>query len=654
MPPSADKAVSRHVKDEFAHKVLNASLNGIYIYDLNLGRNVYVNQQYTVLTGYSLEDIRAMDKEQFTGLFHPDDRQRIFDHLSILSQNETPALEIQYRFRTRDGRWIWCLSRNTVFGADEDGGVVQIIGTFLDVTDKRKIEKQQRHQRELMQLIFDNIPVLLIIWDPQLKRFTLNRHAENLLGWSTEEANKIDFMRAVYPDEAYRKKVAGFMRSLEPHWHEWRVATRDGDSIPIDWTNIRLADHSMIGIGVDLRARKMAEQSLKESEARFQTMADGLPLLVWVHDTDGRLLFANRTFREFFGIPVEEMAGHHWQNFIHPDDARTYIDVFLSSVREQRPFRGQARVRRPDGQWRWLQSWGSPRFSPQGSYLGYVGASADVTDRKEAENILKRSKEELEEAVRMRTSEIEAKNERLKQMNQVVRQMARLNIKAMEHDRKALSKEIHDSIGGSLSAIKMLLETRLHEFGQPPPEGLTSFEDIIRHLSETIKESKRISFQMRSLALDDFGLKAAVYEAVKKFNQYYPHISVEEEIGIETHEFSDEINTVVYRIIQEALNNIGKHSGAATARIELHSRQDRIHLMIQDDGCGFDTASVYPLQEQVIHGFGIQSMKERAEICGGTFYLISAPGEGTRIKVSIPTRIDEGQFISPGPEYRSE
>jgi PAS domain S-box-containing protein len=107
--------------------------------------------------------------------------------------------------------------------------------------------------------------VLLVLWDPHLELFMLNRQAEEVLGYSTVEANEGDFMRRVYPDDAYREKVAAYMQALEPGWREWVVTAKDGEEVPIEWANIRLSDNTRIGIGVDLRERKMAEAALHES-----------------------------------------------------------------------------------------------------------------------------------------------------------------------------------------------------------------------------------------------------------------------------------------------------------------------------------------------------------------------------------------------------
>jgi PAS domain S-box-containing protein len=141
----------------------------------------------------------------------------------------------------------------------------------LFLTERKHIEETVAHQRELLQSVFDNIPVMLVVWDPCLKKFTLNRKAETVLGWTTADANDGDFMSKVYPDPVYRNEVAAYMRSLSPEWREWNVATKDGGRVPSTWTNIRLTDETMIGIGVDLSDRKQAEQVLRVTENKFQT-----------------------------------------------------------------------------------------------------------------------------------------------------------------------------------------------------------------------------------------------------------------------------------------------------------------------------------------------------------------------------------------------
>ncbi len=141
----------------------------------------------------------------------------------------------------------------------------------------------------------------------------------------------------------------------------------------------------------DITDRNRTEAALRESEERFRAMADGLPLIVWVHDANGAQQFVNRTFCEFFGVSLEEMRGDRWQLLMHPEDAAAYRDEFLACTRERRAFHAEVRVRRADGEWRWIESWARPRVSPAGEFLGFVGASADVTTRKQTQETLRRT-----------------------------------------------------------------------------------------------------------------------------------------------------------------------------------------------------------------------------------------------------------------------
>lgn len=145
------------------------------------------------------------------------------------------------------------------------------------------------------------------------------------------------------------------------------------------------------GIVMDITEREREQQALQESEERFRIMADGLPLIVWVHDADGRQQFVNRTFLDFFGVTAEEMKGDRWQQLIHPDDKEAHTAEFLACVRERRPFHAEVRVRRRDGGWAWIESWGRPRASAAGEYLGYVGTSADITERKRIEAAIRKT-----------------------------------------------------------------------------------------------------------------------------------------------------------------------------------------------------------------------------------------------------------------------
>jgi len=140
-------------REEFANKILSSSLNGLYIYDVKRGKNVFINSQYTELTGYTAEDLEAMEQEQFFALFHPDDANQMAEHMNRLARaDDNSVLEIEYRLKTKGGRWIWCISRDSVFGRDKDGSMSQFIGTFLDNTARKKAEEEKKKmESQLLQ-----------------------------------------------------------------------------------------------------------------------------------------------------------------------------------------------------------------------------------------------------------------------------------------------------------------------------------------------------------------------------------------------------------------------------------------------------------------------------------------------------------------------
>ena len=141
----------------------------------------------------------------------------------------------------------------------------------------------------------------------------------------------------------------------------------------------------------DVTERKRAENALRESEERFRLMADGSPVMIWVTNSGGGMEFVNRRYREFFGASYEQVRDARWQPLVHPEDAASYVTAVLQSVKDRKPFVGEARVRRFDGEWRWVWSHAESRYTPSGEFLGHIGVSFDFTERKQADEALRES-----------------------------------------------------------------------------------------------------------------------------------------------------------------------------------------------------------------------------------------------------------------------
>jgi PAS domain S-box-containing protein len=387
----------------------------------------------------------------------------------------------------------------------------------------------------------------------------------------------------------------------------------------VNWSNRAVVDPQgriveFQSVGRDVSGRKNMEEELLKSRKKlkrrvaesreklrhtaevFQTILEEIPVLICLYDESGRISFVNRACEQLLGWSLEEARRTDLLAECFPDlEYRARIwDYMKEDTCEWR----DVEIRRRDGSY--LDSaWSNVRL-PDGSR---IGIGIDISRRKEAET--------------------------------AVQQMSRRTLEALENDRQAVAKELHDSIGASLAAIKFSLEARVESMGHNPDPDKMSFEQIIAHLVQTIKETKRISARLRPSALDDLGLVAALNAHIREFCEFYLDIQLILQIEIADQEVPEALKIVLYRVLQEALNNVGKHSRADTAQVKLVRAGDFIELTIEDDGCGFDPKN--PLNEtDPLRGYGLRSMRERVEICGGRFRIRSEVGRGCSIFVSLP------------------
>jgi PAS domain S-box-containing protein len=272
-------------------------------------------------------------------------------------------------------------------------GHTNVFSAFVDITRRKQAEHQLASQTELLKAIFDTIPVLLVVWDPQLQRFTLNRHAESVLGWTTADANDGDFMRKVYPDESYRPKVIEYMQSLRSGWHEWIGTTKGGNQAPIDWANIRLSDDTMVGIGVDLRERKRAEQALRESESLYRAMAQNFPEgAIYVFDHDLRYRIADGQALQATGFTREGLEGKTiWES----TDEETWK---ILEQRYPRVLDGESLHFETPLKGRIFSSDYVPIHGENGRVIAGMVVSQDITERKRVEAALRISEEKFAKA----------------------------------------------------------------------------------------------------------------------------------------------------------------------------------------------------------------------------------------------------------------
>jgi len=241
----------------------------------------------------------------------------------------------------------------------------------------------------------------------------------------------------------------------------------------------------------------------------------------------------------------------------------------------------------------------------------------DITRRKQAEEALLQSRREL-------------------------RRLSSRLLSAAEQERKRMARDLHDSIGQHLTAIKFNAENILTLLDQGREDmAARSLKTGIPVIRQTIEEVRRIIMALRPTVLDDLGIIATISWFCREFQQIYRHISVEQAIVLQESDVPEALKIVIYRLLQEALHNVAKHSGADRVLIELRKDRKKLRLTIADNGRGFDPEALPVRNDENTGGIGLVGMRERTEFSGGRFRVAAAPGQGTKITAVWPPTAPE-------------
>jgi PAS domain S-box-containing protein len=406
-------------------------------------RFLRVNPAFCALAGYSEAELLTMTAD---ALVHPDDRERKRARDDALAREDVLADRVEERLLRKDGAVAWVEATGHLV-CDAGGRPQWTVAIIQDITARRNAAvAMERDRARLAALAVTTRAVTAAGPTPGTVLATVARQAAALLGdlaivrLLSGDGQWLEPAAVDHSDPVAREAVAAALarerhpadqgangralRSGRPQ--RLSGATLDADrekGVPDLWPSLPSGPTTAL-LAVPLRAdgraigtlsvsragagdpydgederflqeladraglaveRSRREAALRESEARFRTMADSTPVLIWTTNATGEVEFVNRAYTTYFGVTETEARGPNWRWMVHPDEADTNIAAFFAALRDGQPFHGEARVRRADGAWRWLESFGAPRLSERGEVLGMVGSSLDITERKEAE-----------------------------------------------------------------------------------------------------------------------------------------------------------------------------------------------------------------------------------------------------------------------------
>jgi two-component system, NarL family, sensor histidine kinase UhpB len=591
------------------HNLASAAFEGIGICEA--GRLVEVNDQLANILGYTRDELIGHPVSE---LVAPESRplveQKIregfpglYEHLAIRKDGTIFPVEVQAR---------------TFISGERKLRVTSI----RDVTVRKAAEESYRASEERLRATIENTPHVAVQWyDLQGRVLFWNQASEAMFGWSPAEATGKTLDHLIHtPEEA-----AGFLevlreiertgKSFGPS--EYHFRRRDGSEGDCLSTTFRIptgtGQFCFVCMDVDITRQKQAVEALRKSEERFELAVRGSNDGIWDWDLRTNKVYNSPRLRELVGyVPAENQDFKEALAGIHPEDRDRVAAAIQAHLETRARYDEEFRLMSASGQYRWFRARAQAVWDETGKATRMAGSLSDIHDHRLAEESLRRAQEQA----------LIAREEFTQRL-----------ISAQEQERKRLAAELHDSLGQNLSLIKNRAYLASQQPGLPASAAshLEAISDIV---TEAISETRNLAHNLRPLHIDRFGLTDALENLVQQAGQATA-IQFERRFEDVDDLFRGEEATNIYRMVQEALNNLVKHSQATRGGVRVERDLHRVRIVIEDNGCGFDLKAVEATR-RVRTGIGLTSVGERARMLGGAFEVKSAPGSGTRIQIELP------------------
>ncbi len=388
-------ALHRRLQEQSEQKyrtIFEESFDGLFITSVD-GKILEINKKGVAMLGYgSKEEMRALDLARDVYATAPD-RQRI---LAMVDEKGSAEYEVELKTKSGERLIAYC-SLTAVRGTD--GKIDSYRGIIRDITERKRAENAIRESEERLRLQVERMPIGLIVWSPDFRVQTWNPAAERIFGYGASEALGRHPYDLIVPKEAQPDIDIIWSRLLAGDQTAHSInenTTKDGRSIVCEWHNtpLRRPDGSVGGalsMVEDVTARRLAEQKLRESEAHFRFVSESAQALIWMSGPDKLCTWFNKVWLDFTGRSMEQELGEGWVEGMHPNDRQSCLDTYRTSFERREPFSMEYRLRRRDGEYRWVLDNGAARFGAQGEFEGYIGSCFDITERKRTETALARS-----------------------------------------------------------------------------------------------------------------------------------------------------------------------------------------------------------------------------------------------------------------------
>ncbi len=394
-------------------------------------------------------------------------------------------------------------------------------------------------------------------------------------------------------------------------------------------------------------ARFCLVAQVRAGEERFRTLADNMSQFAWMADPKGWIFWYNQRWFDYTGTTLQEMQGWGWQKVHHPDHVQRVVDKIAHCFATGEEWEDTFPLRAKDGSYRWFLSRAVPIKNPDGDVERWFGTNTDITEQRNVEEALRQSIESTEAKVQARTQQladtlaaVESEAQVRKQAEQQLRVLSARLLRLQDEERRRIARELHDSAGQMLAAIKMnIAVVRSTSLEPNAAKAVAENEELINQISAEIRT---ISHLLHPPLLDEVGFSSAAQWCVEGFTKR-SGIQVSLDLSAAPH-LGKEQELALFRALQEGLSNILRHSGSMSAEVRLFSESDSAVLSIRDHGKGIPANEIAVFtQTGAGVGVGLGGMKQRVRDLGGHL-KVKSDNSGTTVLVSLPlSQSDHGK-----------
>ncbi len=568
------------------------------------GRYRSANLALARMLGYeSPEDlIRSVTDIERQTFVNPQRRQELKRLLE--TRGSVQGFEAE-RYR-KDGTRIWT-SINSHVIRDAGGAILYYEGTNEDITERKRSEQRLADALELNLTILSASSIGILAYRESGQCVFANGAAARIVGASPEQLMQQNFRQVPSWRESGLLELAeGTLRTRQMHEGKIHMVTTFGKDV---WMECQTASFISAGelhllvVNNEITARQHAEEALEQSRRWQKAILDTISDPAWLKDVAGRFLACNGALARFYGLTPQQIIGRTALDLALPDAVQLVAeDNKVMHSRQSALFEAVRTDAR--GHSVWFESFNSPIFNEAGEVTGTVGIAREVTERKRTE--------------------------------QELRDLSQRVIEAQEAERLRVARELHDGVNQLIASAKMRLRKVEDAVLGTNPAAREILRRCEQLLVRALEENRRIAHNLRPSDLDELGLAIACRNFCKEL-QSRSKVTLKCRIAKFSQRLPPAVELNLFRIVQEALNNVEAHAQAKTARLSIYAQGDFVVLKVQDDGRGFTPASASRSKKDK-RGLGFSNMRERAAAVGGECQVETAPGRGTTITVRIPSR----------------